>query len=70
MYLGSVKFFKHVIYMTMALILWAVFFGLYFLGNQLVDNPAVSTQTAIVGAQPNPVGETVEKAPQDAGEQL
>lgn len=67
MYLGSVKFFKHVIYMTMALILWAVFFGLYFLGNQLVDNPAVSTQTAIVGAQPNPVGETVEKAPQDAG---
>lgn len=58
MYLGSVRFFKHFIYVTMAFIMWAVLFGLYFFGSLMVSNPAVSMQVAMVGAQTEPLEET------------
>lgn len=50
MYLGSVKFFKHAIYMTLALAIWVLVFGLYSFGNLLLSTH-LAPQGAIAEAQ-------------------
>jgi peptidoglycan/xylan/chitin deacetylase (PgdA/CDA1 family) len=59
MYLGSVRFFKHLIYMTMAFFIWAVALGLYFFGNFIIIGLAENTQASPVGEQPEMILEDI-----------